>query len=106
MELKDFVNKAIVDVVQGVEDARKTLGTSSSIGTTFHTKIAGLPSQVLQDGNGHIYSVISFDIAVTTSDESKGGGGINVMAFSAKGEVSGKSETVSRVSFSTIAKLS
>lgn len=106
MELKEFVTQAIVDVVQGVEEARKQLGENYSIGTSFHNRIANLPSQVLQDHNGNIYAVMAFDIAVTTSDEAKGGGGISVMAFGAKGEISGKSETASRVSFSTIAKFS
>lgn len=105
MNLKDFVKQAIIDVVQGVEAAQTELGSDYAIGTSSHNRIASLPPQVVQDHNGAIYAVVAFDIAVTTSDEAKGSGGISVLSFGAKAELAGRSETASRVSFSTIARM-
>jgi len=99
MELKDFVKSAISDIVEGVRSARSDLGSSVAIGTTSHSTVSQLPTSVVQDSTGKLYSVVSFDVAVTTADTTEGGGGIQIAPFKLGATVSGSSETVSRIQF-------
>jgi len=99
MELKDFVKSAINDIVEGVRSAQSDVGDSVAIGTTGHNALRDAPTSVVQDSTGKLYSVVSFDVAVTTADTTEGGGGIQIAPFKLGATVSGSSETVSRIQF-------
>jgi hypothetical protein len=99
MELKDFVKQALLDIKAGVDAAQAELGDKALLGSSSQYKIDKLPSNVLQDYSGALYSVVDFDVAVTTSDSVEGGGGINILSLKAGGKVEGRSETASRLQF-------
>ena len=105
MELKDFVSKTLTDIVSGVEAAQSQLGNGISVATSDGFRFEKLPQNVLQDHGGRLYSVVEFDVAVTTTDAVTGGGGINVLAFTAGGKVEGKAETASRLQFAVTLQL-
>lgn len=101
MELREFVKAAIIDIVHGLEDAQAELGDMQNVGHTGGFSLTSVPPGMAQTTSGAIYSVVNFDVAVTTVDATKGGGGIQVLAFKAGGEVEGRAETSSRVQFAT-----
>lgn len=94
MNLQSFVEKSIVEIVNGIANAQQSLVTSGAIINPF-----------LSGVNGHPIEKIKFDVAVeaSTGSETKGGGSINVLGgfMRAKGEIglSEKENTVSRISF-------
>ncbi len=105
MELKDFVKQALLDITTGVEAAQKDLPEGASVGSSNQNRFEKLPSNVLQDHHHHLYSVVDFDVAVTTSDTVGGGGGISILPFKAEGKVEGRSETASRLRFAVTLRL-
>jgi hypothetical protein len=105
MDLKDFVKQALLDIAGGVEAARQELPKAAVVGNSNRFKIEKLPANVLQDHSGALYSVIEFDVAVTSADAVEGGGGINVLSFKVGAKVEGKSETVSRLQFPVTIRL-
>ena len=97
MELKEFVKQAIVDIAAGVGEAPKELTGGQTIASTGQAMLKQGHSSVAPDVFGHLYSVVDFDVAVTTLDEVRGDGGIQVFSIGAKGEAAGRAETASRI---------
>jgi len=77
MELQEFIKKALVDVKNGVDDANKDLGEENTVFV--------LESYV--DGRKAAY--ITFDIAVTASNENSesGKGKLSVYMFGVEGNI-------------------
>ncbi len=93
MNLQQFVETALVDVVRGVEQANSTLQKRNGVWPF------GLsPGQQASAGQG-----IEFDVAVTVakkgSAKAKTGGWLEVVGLSASGDMSASSQQVSRVRF-------
>lgn len=102
MQLREFIKETLTQIVGGVRDAQEQNGGAFVVpaGDGGH-KYADHPRFA---ANARLKStVVDFDIAVTAEDSDKveGGGGIRVLSvqFGAKGEVSTKDTTVSRVQF-------
>lgn len=104
MELKDFVKQALLDISSGVEAAQAELPEEAMVGSSNHYKFDKLPASVLQDYAHNLYSVVTFDVAVTTADTVEGGG-INVLSFKAGGKIEGRAETASRPQFALTLRL-
>jgi hypothetical protein len=95
MNLQDFIETTLNQVISGIESAQSSSGDSNAIINPYRVGVNGI----------HIED-IKFDVAVEAESGSgtKGGGGISVLG----GIVSGKAEketnrkenTVSRISFS------
>jgi hypothetical protein len=107
MELKDFVTKALLEIVEGIAAAQAAMPDGQMIGTTRqeYFRDNSRPANIVQDAHANVYSVVSFDVAVTTVDEVKGEGGIKVFSIGAKGEATGRAETASRIQFATTVRL-
>lgn len=70
MELKDFVKTVLIDLINGVDEAKEELGCDGSlvcapIGHTYTEKF-GLHF----DAMGRYYQKVEFDVAVTAGEES------------------------------------
>ncbi len=83
MELKDFISNALTDIAQGTEQANQNSG--------HIFKIIELEST--------LPAYITFDVAVSTSDEAGAKAGIFVLNFGASAEGKVKNENVSRIHF-------
>jgi hypothetical protein len=107
MELKEFVKRALLDVAEGVAAAQGDMPNGNLVGSTGQMTLreSSKPDGIVQDYDGHLYSIVSFDVAVTTVDEVRGEGGIKVFSIGASGGVTGKAETASRIQFATTVRL-
>lgn len=102
MELREFVKTTLVEIAQGVKDAKveyqKMGGEVNPLSGTYEGKVKNL----------HITDVV-FDIALTQMDKTDASKGIGVL-FSSVKVGAGKTEeqelsSISRVSFSVRVKL-
>ncbi|MBI5353789.1 MAG: hypothetical protein HZB50_14190 [Chloroflexi bacterium] len=110
MELKSFVKETIVQIIEGVKEAQDHALDFGAIVNpkgffTEHEIIKWLPER-LEKGGWREGQVIDFDvsIAISETDEARGGLGIQVASTVIGLGVSGKSEeqnsTISRLKFS------
>lgn len=106
VDLKDFISDAIVDLCEGLSDAKERLkdkgayvnppvqGMAEAKGRTVYTHA---------HGSGHQCALVDFDIAITASQKTaaEGGGRVSVVGVSFGSEVNGESasSTVSHVKF-------
>ena len=91
MGLEEFVEETIIEVMNGAKNAAKKVGLQSEDGTL----IAGV--NVRWAG-----SSVDFDVAVTVSQDAKGGGGLKiaVLGLQAGGEMATATQSVHRIKFS------
>lgn len=97
MELSEFITKTLTDITHGIRGANKELFSGRN-GSSFSFS-----------PNSEGLDRVNFDIAVTVTDDSKGGGGakINVMQIISAGvdhTRASSTESVSRIQFSIHAK--
>jgi hypothetical protein len=106
MELKEFVTQTLIQIIGGVKDAQELAAKERAsinserlyLESTGHIKY-------LDHVVSPIVTKIDFDVAVTTSEESKaqGGGVITIAAIAGIGsklEAGSKDSTVCRIQFS------
>lgn len=99
MELREFIAETLAQIQEGVDDAIKrrsaTDGAAGVINPVFGTTMNAAGADHLQK--------VEFDIAVTVSDKTSGGGKavVKVLGVELGGEVSKGAEqsTVSRIKF-------
>ncbi len=86
MELKDFVSQTLIQITQGVADAQAAL---APMGAKVNPKLSNLLPKgeksygafAWADGEGaNPVLLVKFDVAVTTTKETKTKGGIGVVA--------------------------
>ena len=105
MKLEEFVSETLKQVLSGILTAQEHAAENGGLICPLH-----LP---MRDKAGELYSVtfrtdreqmIEFDVAITTTDGAKTGGGIGIfvgpVGVGAKGESTKGLEHVSRVRFS------
>jgi hypothetical protein len=102
MQLREFIKEVLSQIVDGVRDAQEQNGGAFVVpaGDGGH-KYAEHPRFA---ASARLKStIVDFDVAITAeeSDKAEGGAGVKVLSiqFGAKGEVSSKDTTVSRVQF-------
>jgi hypothetical protein len=105
MDLKEFIKTALVDIVEGIEEARLTLDKKESyicppMGPAYADKF-GIQ---LNSFNGIYYQQAEFDVAVTVETKTDGGAKTSVKVlglFKANidGNVSSNNAAVSRIKF-------
>lgn len=102
MELKDFIKAAVTDITEAVSDLQAELNNGTIVNPTLAS--SGNNETVNVDGQCRIMERLNFDIAVTVSETKGANGSIKagISVFGAKlgGESTGKSENVSRMTFS------
>ena len=100
MELKDFIQTALIDLVEGVNSAKEKLNDNicPSIGNAYSDK-----AKLVRDINGLYIDTVKFDIAVTVENSKQGGAkaGITVIGLNlgVGGETENTNATVSRIQF-------
>ncbi len=83
MELKDFIKETLVEIIEGVKDAQGAIDSGSVVGRRQESA-----------------QTVDFDVAVTTSSATEGGGKVSVMGIGSAGlEGSTSSEAVTRIKF-------
>ena len=105
LELRDFISRVIVDIVEGINDANGRLEGKDAL---VSPALVHERQMVNQNGSLPHVERINFDVALTASESSKEGmdvsGGVGVKVLSAKmegkGEQAESSSTVSRIQFS------
>lgn len=106
MDLREFISTTLKDVLDGIEEARKS-EFGKGVGTSNHNSLIGTAGRgFLQDHQHHIYTVVDFDVAVTASSSKEGKAGIKVFGVGADGSISGSNETVSRIKLSVPVRIS
>jgi hypothetical protein len=95
MDLKTFVSTTLIEIVEGVDLAIKTITAKET-----NAKINPISPHLLHSGTKDV----AFDVAVTVTDSSEGGGraGIKVASFleiGGEGKKTVTSEAVSRIQF-------
>jgi hypothetical protein len=102
MNLDEFVEATLIDIVAGVERAQQNIGRSGAwINPTrrdFSEK--SLQSGVSMGGRVALLREVEFDIAVTVTTGAGGKGELKVAAFSLGGGATREHESISRVKFS------
>lgn len=109
MELDEFINNTLTDIVSGIQKANQKLESSGSYVCSSHLSqnLGEGARRISKDKNGnlHVISEINFDVAVTASNSSKdeAGGGIKVFSVvKLGGSISNDTANneVSRIQFS------
>lgn len=102
MDLKEFTKQAILQLVNGVNEANQELERLGASIPTYNVKNS---KRYIQTSEGYRDVVdLDFDVAITASEVSgkEGGGGLKVASLNLGGKVESKTEnqTISRVKFS------
>lgn len=102
MELKDFVQNAITQLVDGVQAAQKSHSDSGAIinPSIKDGKVNYYGNGLASTGAGYYPSQLDFDLAVTVSNESGANAGIKVFGVGVGGEQVSQTSSVSRLQFS------
>ena|ERR1035438_9463596 len=79
MELKEFIKSTLIQVSQGIEEAKKELGDNSTFKTIINPVLAS--ATFTAEGNGFKkIQEVEFDIALIVEQKSEGKAGIGVLA--------------------------
>lgn len=106
MDLKDFVGRALADIVEAVLDAQTKLGDNGRfINPELSTQQGPLEKQgKLVSIHGQLVQTVEFDIAVTATSGTGTKGGIGVVvgaiALGSQGQSSAENSANSRIRFS------
>lgn len=106
MDLKEFVGQALADIVQGVLDAKTSLGENGKfINPKLSTPQGALEKQgKLVAMGGQLVQTVEFDVAVTATEAKGTKGGIGVVVgtivLGSHGQSSAESSAFSRIKFS------
>lgn len=110
MELKDFVARVLVDIVEGIREAQTTVGHEDADVSPYlrgGVNVSGWKG--LRDRLDRSLHEVEFDVAVTATEGTGTRGGVGVVmgvvALGSRGESSRTSESVSRVKFSVPVRL-
>lgn len=103
MELKEFIKAAITDITDAVYELQKDLNNGTIVNPTLATGKEGI-TVVLVNDETRMMERLNFDIAVTVSETTETDGkvkaGISIFGAKLGTESTGKSENVSRMTFS------
>ncbi len=80
MELKEFIKETLVQIIEAIKDAQKSVGTDNG---EIILKLSTQRSKGEISHDGRVIHNIYFDVAVTVTEgsEKKGGGGIKVVSL-------------------------
>lgn len=97
MELKEFITQTLVQIQQGVQDAiaQQSTGANNGIINPVFSMYDSVGKEQIQK--------VEFDVAVTATDKSSGGGKAGIKVFSVElggeGSKGSESSVASRVKF-------
>lgn len=111
MELKEFVSKTLIQIIEGVADAQEQTRATHGYADQrdrVHPRLnenadSSPEGKYFTTQMGELIQMVAFDVAVTTehSSDTKAGGGIRVAGVGFGGDIAAadKDTSVSRVSF-------
>ena len=110
MILKDFVSRVLVDIVEGLREAQKTVGyDDADISPYLRAGVNVSGWKGLRDTRDRPVHEIEFDVVVTAAEGTgtHGGAGVAVgpVILGTRGESSQSSESVTRVKFTVPVRL-
>jgi len=106
MDLKEFVSETLVSIVEGVKEAQdrtQELDSFVNPGGLMRNVQNVADNQVWDNRTNNFAQQVTFDVAVTAEDSSKGGAKIKVLSGILGGDIGGekgnKNSIASRVQF-------
>lgn len=105
MELQEFVQSALQQVLDGVKEAQAAVSGDAEVNPTIwsHGREGAAKHGILESSGGKWIHLVDFDVAVTAgeSEGKKGGIGVVVGAvgLGSRREASSENATVSRIRF-------
>lgn len=111
MKLQDFIKSALVEIINGVEEAKKETSYSSAhISPELKIDMeCGAGERIVKTSSGSTASLVSFDIAVTIEKGEGTSANIGVIGsilkLGAEGHSNKSDNIVSRLSFTIPVKL-
>jgi alpha-D-ribose 1-methylphosphonate 5-triphosphate diphosphatase PhnM len=104
LQLKDFVREALVEIAQGVEEARQALsGSAAEVNPSVARRFDAKSTNYGDSSSGKPIFLIEFDVAVTATEgtQTKGGIGVvaGVLALGSQGQSELANSSVSRIKF-------
>ncbi len=109
MNLKDFISESLVEIVEGITDAKKRINSKDAkiapeVDNVFTESQTGGTNLAIGWGvDGNIIHSIEFDVAVTATEgtETKGGVGVvaGIFALGSQGKSQENHQSISRLKF-------
>lgn len=105
MDLKEFIKTVLIDIVEGVEQAKiETDGKAGHVCPSMSPAYAEKAKIQFNALNGYYYQQAEFDVAVTAENKTDGGvkAGVKVLGLMEAGmggNVSSNNSTISRIKF-------
>lgn len=104
MELKQFITDALVEIIEGVKNAKTTIGDNGVINPSAIGNVSAYEGKSSYLAQGHkVCTFVDFDIAVTVTEGTGTKGGIGVFAgaigLGSQGQSTELNSTVSRIRF-------
>lgn len=69
MDLKEFIKTVLIDLINGVDEAKEALGQERSLICPHVAPINSEKFDLKADPQGRYYQKIEFDVAVTVAEE-------------------------------------
>lgn len=102
MDVKDFIEATLIQIVEGTKAAADKIKDSGFVISPRHIR-GSHPELVIDHNSDCMVSLIEFDVAITINetDKGQGGAGISIAGIHLGGKVESGSlnQTVSRVKF-------
>ena len=102
MELKEFIEESLRQIVEGVKAAQAT-PDGSNVNAVSHAGLTG--TNIQSAGTYGTFTMVQFDIAVSAEGTAKAGGGIKVWGLNAEAGGERKSTNASRIAFAVPVRL-
>ena len=103
MDVKEFVESTLVQIVEGISNANEKLKGSGAIVSSKHV-MPVRDGSTRNEKTGDLVNLIDFDVAVTVNekDTADGGAGIEIAGIQIGGRLQNATEnqSVSRIKFS------
>ena len=105
MDLKSFVSQTLIEIVEGVNEARslvKSMDTGANINPSFAGDVPKLTG-AYHIGHGDMAQCVEFDVALTVTEGTNTKGGIGVVSgvinLGSSGQSRNENVAVSRIKF-------
>jgi hypothetical protein len=102
MNLAEFVEESLTEILKGIRSAQQKEG-GGAIGAEMH----GIPKEglLVHGATSGIFTVVDFDVSVVAETSAGGKGGLRVWSVGLEGEGKRSDQQTSRVRFSVQLKI-
>ncbi|MHC4404562.1 MAG: hypothetical protein ACYTG0_33320 [Planctomycetota bacterium] len=105
MQLAEFIEESLVQMIQGVKKAQdKTRDTDAEIAPAGLAKFADDQTQIMFKPGQGLVNMVEYDVAVTTGEKTSAQGGIGivmaVLGVGAQAKMEDSSSAIHRIKFS------